>query len=92
MIFILFVQLDDDGGGGLGDNEEDYDAFNAETFDAAINGDWENTHENLVLLDQSDDVKEDENDDDDSDLGKLIEHHTRMMQCTKSCSYDFCRN
>lgn len=67
--FFCIVQLDDDGGGGLGDSEEDYDAFNSETFDAAINGDWENTHENLVLLDKSDDIKEDENDEDDSDLG-----------------------
>lgn len=44
-------QLDDDSGGGLEDTEGDYDALNSETFGGAINGDWENIHENLVRLD-----------------------------------------
>lgn len=45
------AQLDDDSGGGLEDTEGDYDALNSETFGSAINGDWENIHENLVRLD-----------------------------------------
>lgn len=60
--------MDDDGGGGLEETEEDYDALNSETFGEAINGDWEDIHENLVRLDKSSDSKK--NDNDDSDLGK----------------------
>ncbi|XP_059611274.1 protein PAT1 homolog 1 [Phlebotomus argentipes] len=40
----------DDDIGGLDDDELEYDALNDETFGAAINGDWEGMHENLVKL------------------------------------------
>lgn len=50
-IIVQQTQLEDDGGGGLEDTEEDYDALNAETFGSAINGDWEFIHENLVRMD-----------------------------------------
>lgn len=60
-------QLDDDGGGGLEGTEHDYDALNFETFDSAINGDWEDIHDNLVRLDRNSDIKDDNG---ESDLGK----------------------
>lgn len=60
--------MDDDSGGGLEETEEDYDALNGETFGEAINGDWEDIHENLVRLDRKSDIK----DDDDSDLGRIF--------------------
>lgn len=66
-ILFLFVQLDEDGGGGLEGAEEDYDALNSETFGSAINGDWEDIHENLVRLDRFSDIKDDNG---ESDLGK----------------------
>lgn len=44
-------QLDDDGGGRIAEpSEEEYDALNDETFGSAINGDWEEVHENLVRM------------------------------------------
>lgn len=43
--------MDDDGGGQIAEpSEEEYDALNDETFGSAINGDWEEVHENLVRL------------------------------------------
>ena len=43
--------MDDDGGGRIAEpSEEEYDALNDETFGSAINGDWEEVHENLVRL------------------------------------------
>lgn len=62
--------MEDDGGGGIGleDSEKDYDALNDETFGKAINGDWENLHENYVRLDQTVDIKDD---DGDSDFGTM---------------------
>lgn len=60
------LQVEDDGG-GLEDKEEDYDALNCETFGSAINGDWENIHENLVRLDRSAEIKDDNG---ESDLGR----------------------
>lgn len=65
------TQVEDDGGGGgngLDGSEKDYDALNDETFDKAINGDWENLHESYVRLDQSGDIKDD---DGDSDFGTV---------------------
>lgn len=62
------LQNEDDGGGGLEDTEECYDALNSETFGSAINGDWENIHENLVRLDRrASEIKDDHG---ESDLGK----------------------
>lgn len=72
--------MDDDGGGGLEDNETDYDALNDETFGKAINGDWENSHENYVRLDKAEDLKTDNANTDassdadadaDADLGNV---------------------
>lgn len=61
-------QNEDDGGGGLEDTEESYDALNSETFGSAINGDWENIHEDLVRLDRrASEIKDDHG---ESDLGK----------------------
>lgn len=59
--------MEDDGGGSLEETEEDYDALNSETFGSAINGDWEDIHENLVRLDRFSDIKDDNG---ESDLGK----------------------
>lgn len=43
--------MDEDGGGQIAEpSEEEYDALNDETFGSAINGDWEEVHENLVRL------------------------------------------
>lgn len=43
--------MDDDGGGRIAEpSEEEYDALNDETFGSAINGDWEEVHENLVRM------------------------------------------
>ncbi|XP_061390331.1 uncharacterized protein LOC133325625 [Musca vetustissima] len=50
--FDTSMPLDDDGGGRIAEpSEEEYDALNDETFGSAINGDWEEVHENLVRLD-----------------------------------------
>ncbi|XP_055848839.1 protein PAT1 homolog 1 [Episyrphus balteatus] len=55
--FDTSAPLDDDGGGRIAEpSEEEYDALNDLTFGSAINGDWEEVHENLVRLD---DVKDD---------------------------------
>ncbi|KAI8119527.1 hypothetical protein FF38_01974 [Lucilia cuprina] len=54
--FDTSVPLDDDGGGQIAEpSEEEYDALNDETFGSAINGDWEEVHENLVRLTGDDD-------------------------------------
>lgn len=64
------LQVEDDGGGGL--SEEVYDALNDETFGSAINGDWEDIHENLVLLDNNGNTNGRGKDEtDDGDLGDL---------------------
>lgn len=59
---------------GASDDLDDYDAHNDETFGSAINGDWEE-HENLVLLDTNGNTNgraKDETDDGDlGDLGKF---------------------
>lgn len=63
--------MEDDGGGGI-EREEDYDALNDETFGSAINGDWEDIHENLVLLDTNGNTNGRNKDEaDDGDLGDL---------------------
>lgn len=52
--------MDDDGGGRIAEpSEEEYDALNDETFGSAINGDWEEVHENLVRLTGDGDVEGD---------------------------------
>lgn len=62
--------MDDDGNGGLG--EDDYDALNDETFGSATNGDWEDIHENLVLLDNNGNKNsKNKHDVDDVDLADL---------------------
>ncbi|XP_075148038.1 protein associated with topo II related - 1 [Haematobia irritans] len=49
--FDTSMPLDDDGGGRIAEpSEEEYDALNDETFGSAINGDWEEVHENLVRM------------------------------------------
>lgn len=55
--FDTSAPIDDDGGGRIAEpSEEEYDALNDLTFGSAINGDWEEVHENLVRMD---DVKDD---------------------------------
>lgn len=69
------MQSEDDGGGGIGDREADYDALNDETFGAATNGDWEGIHENLVLLDSNGNSHaKDKDETDDGDIGDLGSH------------------
>lgn len=67
-----YLQTEDDGGGGLED--DDYDALNDETFGEAINGDWEAIHDTLVELDQNGNTNgadsDDNHDADIADLGK----------------------
>lgn len=73
----ISTQFDNDGGSGLDEPADDYDALNDETFGSAVNDDWEGDHENLVLLDtngNSRSKKKDETDDGDlGDLGKWLQ-------------------
>lgn len=72
VVFVCFFQTEDDGGGGLEEEEDNYDALNDETFGAAINGDWEAIHENLVVLDQNGNTNgEDKDETDDGDIADL---------------------
>lgn len=58
--------------GGSGNDVDDYDALNEETFGSAIKDDWEGDHENLVLLDSNGNSSGKEKDEtDDGDLGDL---------------------
>jgi hypothetical protein len=41
-------------GGGNGIDQENYDAFNEETFDCALEGDWEAEHDKLLMLEGGD--------------------------------------
>lgn len=55
-----FLKVDADGEGRIAEpSEEEYDALNDETFGSAINGDWEEVHENLVRLTNDTDVEDD---------------------------------
>lgn len=64
------LQGDEDGPRGPDDDEDselEYDALNDETFGAAMKGDWEDLHENLVQLERTVGSGTEIDDDDDDD-------------------------
>lgn len=70
-IIVKFFQFDNDGESGM-DEPDDYDALNDETFGSAVNDDWEEDHEHLVLLDTNGNSRsKDKDETDDGDLGDL---------------------
>ncbi|KAM7364756.1 protein associated with topo II related - 1 [Cochliomyia hominivorax] len=83
--FDTSVPLDDDGGGQIAEpSEEEYDALNDETFGSAINGDWEEVHENLVRL--TGDVEGDGDALDSGALGMVGGGYSALsgMKCNRS--------
>lgn len=73
-LLLFTMQVDNDGGSGLDEPADDYDALNDETFGSAVNDDWEGAHENLVMLDTNGNSRSKEKyETDDGDLGDLGE-------------------
>lgn len=92
------MQHDNDVGGL--EVDDDYDALNDETFGSAINDDWEDVHENLVLLDSNGNTSgrgRDRDKDETDDLGdlgetlqiiiKVTHSATIPMKCPLQCSF-----
>ncbi|EDW13695.2 protein PAT1 homolog 1 [Drosophila mojavensis] len=72
---------DDDGSDGriAEPPEEEYDALNDETFGSAINGDWEEAHETLVLLGgNGEKARKDFTDHDSSGNGALLNRQQQL--------------